>query len=94
MSQPKLSGHNVLHKDRRWVVFRVSQEYPYDGYEADCSVLVFDRRYDSVVAFVDDFFDGYCNPSTFQESLPVHGGNAAELIQSVRNGLKAYRSCK
>jgi hypothetical protein len=87
---PKLSGHSVLHKDRRFVVFRVSSEHPFEGYEADCSVLVFDRRYDSVVGFVDDSFIGYCNPSTFQESMPVSGSNAAQLVQSVRNGLKAF----
>ncbi|MBU3614470.1 hypothetical protein ICN46_06125 [Polynucleobacter sp. Latsch14-2] len=90
MSLPKLSGHSVLHKDRRWVVFGISQEYPYDGYEADCSVLVFDRRYDSVVAFVDDSFNGYCNPSTFQESLPVHGSGATELVESVSKALKQF----
>lgn len=30
---PKLSEHSVLHKDQRFMVFEVSQERPFEGYE-------------------------------------------------------------
>jgi hypothetical protein len=39
---PKLSGHSVLHKDRRFVVFRVSSYYPFEGYGADWLCFVDD----------------------------------------------------
>lgn len=92
---PKLSvGNEVLHKDRRFIVFRVSKESPFEGYEPDCSVLVYDRLYGSALGFVDDSLSGICNPSTYQNSLPICGNSAAELVHSVRQALKTLRSCK
>ena len=88
---PKLSvGNEVLYKDRRFIAFRVSKQCPFEGYEECCSVLVYDRLYGAAVGFVDDSFNGYCNPSTFQESLPVHGNNAAELVESVSKALRYF----
>lgn len=89
---PTLCGHDVLHKDRQFMVFRVSYDHPYDGYESDYSILVFDRLYDAVVGFCNDHYSGHCNPGTYQDSLPISGSNAAELVISTRNCLKEFQS--
>jgi len=91
---PKLFGHEVLHKQRRFIVFKIDQAHPFQGYEAHYSILVFDKLYDTVVGFFDDHYSGHCNPGTFQESLPVKANSATELADAVRVGLKAYRSLK
>ena len=88
---PKLLGHEVLHAQRRFIVFRIDQEHPFEGYETDYSILVFDKLYGSVVGFCDQHYSGHCNPGTFQESMPIGGLSAAELAISTSNGLKAYR---
>lgn len=91
---PKLSGHKVLHKDRRFMVFEVSKEFPFEGYEKDCSILVFDKLYGNVVGFTDTHYVGHCNPGSYQESLQIKANDAIELVDAVRAGLKAYRNFK
>lgn len=91
---PKLSEHSVVHKDRRFVVFGVSQEFLFEGYEMDYSILVFDKLYGNVVGFTDAQYFGHCNPGMYQESLPIKANNASELVNEVRIGLKAYKTFK
>ena len=91
---PKLSEHKVLHKDRRFMVFEVSQEFPFEGYEKDYSFLVFDKLYGNVVGFTDAHYVGHCNPGSYQESLPIKANNAIELVNVVKLGLKAYKTFK
>ena len=90
---PKLSlGNEVLHKDRRFIVFRVNEKNPYKGYEEHYSILVYDRRFNTPVGFIDNRLHGICNPSTYQNSLPISGDTAADLVQSVRKALKTFRT--
>lgn len=76
------------------MVFEVSQEFPFEGYEKDYSILVFDKLFGNVVGFTDAHYVGHCNPGSYQESLPIKANNAIELVNLVKLGLKAYKAFK
>lgn len=87
---PQLSGHTVLFKGTRYYVFKVSKDHPFEGYEDGYTVLVYDKLYGTVVGFCSDELVGICNPSTFQESLPLKAKDVRDLVSQVDFALEAF----
>jgi len=58
---PVLNGHKILYKGKRYLVFEVSSEYPYEGYEEFCEFVIFDKSdaiYNGIVASCSRQSDG------------------------------------
>lgn len=83
---PSLAGHNVLYKGRRYWVFEISSKNPYEGFEADCNTLVYDKSLDTPVAYCernkDGSITGYMDFG--QASIDVSGKDAKDLVESVK----------
>lgn len=48
-SRPNLHGHKTLYKGKRYWVFEVSSEYPFEGYEEEFSLVLYDCLYGGVI---------------------------------------------
>jgi hypothetical protein len=88
---PVLDGHKILYKGKRYWVFEVDEEYPFEGYEKDCRYLIFDKSYGGcVISWCerddDGSFKGYIQYG--QGFIEVEGKTPKELIQSVVKSFK------
>jgi len=85
-TKPALTDHKVLYKGKRYWVFEVDKDHPFEGYETDCGYLVFDKSFGGcVIAWCeradDGSFKGYIQYG--QGSIDVEGRTPKELVQSV-----------
>ena len=82
---PVLNGHKVLYKGKRYWAFEISKEHPYENYEKDCSIIVYDKYCDAVAAWCDSSIDGaYTGYIPYgQGSIEVNGHTVKELVTSV-----------
>jgi hypothetical protein len=55
---PKLDGHKILYKGRRYIMFEMNTEHPYEGYEAFNSIALWGGGCGSVCAFADRLPNG------------------------------------
>ena len=85
-SQPKLTDHKVLYKGKRYWVFEIDKEHPYENYEKDCNCVVFDKFYGGcVISWCNKLEDGSFKGivSYGQGSIEVDGRTPKELVDSV-----------
>jgi hypothetical protein len=62
--QPKLNGHKILYKGRRFIAFEISEKFPYESCEDRYNFAIFDGLYDATLAV------GIINPNgTYQGEL-------------------------
>lgn len=85
---PKLNGHRTLFKGKRFYVFEVSTECPFEGYEAEADVVVFDKLYGDVVATCDRNLNCDVTVGFGPMSVPVYGANPKRLVLEVKKALK------
>lgn len=71
---PDLNGHNVLYKGKRFWVFEISSEFPFEGYETSCQVIVYDKEYGCEIAGAEKSTNGYSGSLIGpQDSVDVSG---------------------
>lgn len=84
-TKPELNGHAVLYKGKRYWAFEISNEHPYENYEKDCSIIIFDKLYVGVAAWVnklpDNTFRGDMPYS--QQCIDIYGNTIQEIIGEV-----------
>jgi uncharacterized protein YuzB (UPF0349 family) len=84
-TEPKLTEHEILYKGKRYWVFRIDKDHPFENYEEDCSYVVFDKEYGCVISWCErvdgDSFKGYIQYG--QGSIDVEGKTPKELVQDV-----------
>ena len=82
---PELNDHLVLYKGKRYWVFEIDDEHPFENYEKDCSIIVFDKLCGGVAAWVDELPDstykGYMPYS--QQSIDIYGDTIKEIVHEV-----------
>ena len=62
--QPKLNGHKILYKGRRFIAFEISDKFPFETFEEKYKFAIFDGLYDATLAV------GVINPNgTYQGEL-------------------------
>lgn len=70
---PNLVNHKVIYKGKRYWVFEVNSENPYEDAEKFSSLLVFDKLYGAVAAFCNRISD-----SEYEGEIPI-GQNSIEI---------------
>jgi len=82
---PVLSNHNILYKGKRYWIFEVSKDHPFEGYESISSFVLFDRRLNVVLAWGElDDEDGYIGGVPYgPHVLDVRGKTAKEFVLDV-----------
>jgi hypothetical protein len=62
--KPKLNGHTILYKGRRFIAFEISKQFPFESFEDGFQFAIFDGLYDATLAV------GVINPNgTYQGEL-------------------------
>lgn len=89
-TSPKLDGHTVIYKGRRFWVFEISGLHPFFGHEAHCDVIVYDKLHNCPIGFCDKNLNGYVSLGNLQGSYPIYGSNPEQLIVEVRKALKTF----
>lgn len=88
---PELSGHKVLYKGKRFWVFEISSDFPFNGMEEFCTVIVYDKEYGCEIAGAEYSVNGYCGSLIGpQDSVEVSGRSPAELLDSVIRASRNY----
>lgn len=50
---PKLQGHKVIYKGRRFWIFEVSEEHGFEDCEEFCTLVIYDKFIEAPVGFGD-----------------------------------------
>lgn len=88
---PDLNGHKVLYKGKRFWVFEISLEFPFNGMEEFCQIIVYDKEYGCEIAGVKNSTNGYHGSLIGpQDSVEVSGGSPVELVDSVIRASRNY----
>lgn len=87
---PKLNGHNILYKGRRYWAFEVSKEFPYEGSEDIDSVAIYDGLFETDVAWCHIEANGQFKGVVAygMHELTVSGSTIRELIDDVARVIK------
>jgi len=88
---PDLNGHKVLYKGKRFWVFEISAELPFNGMEEFCQVIVYDKEYGCEIAGAENSTNGFSGSLIGpQEYVEVSGGSPVELVDSVIHASRNY----
>ncbi len=88
---PNLKGHKALYKGKRFWIFEISSEFPYEDYEEFCQVIVYDKKFGCEIAGVKNDANGYSGSLIGpQESIDVSGDSPVELLDSVISAIRRY----
>ena len=88
---PDLKGHNVLYKGKRFWVFEISSEFPFEGYEEFCQVIVYDKEFGTEIASAVKNSNGYSGSLIGpQYDVEVSGETPTELLDSAIDAFRNY----
>ena len=78
---PKLDGHNVLKRGKRFWIFEISAKYPFQGLEKNYDIVVYDKAVDTCLACARKTSKGYEGELTFtQDRVDICGASPEELL--------------
>ena len=88
---PEIKGNKILYKGKRFWIFEISSEFPFQGYEKFSEIIVFDKHTGSEMAAAKKTANGYDGSLIGpQESVGVSGNSPIELLESVINAFRNY----
>jgi hypothetical protein len=88
---PDLTGHKVLYKSKRFWIFEISSEFPYQGYEKFSQIVIFDKAHGCEIAGAKKNGDGYSGSLIGpQESVAVFGDSPIDLLDSALQAFRNY----
>jgi hypothetical protein len=84
-TKPVLHGHKVLYKGKRYWAFEISNQYPYETYEDSCSIIVFDKLYGGIAAWVTQLSNNsYRGDMPYsQQCIDISGNTVKEIVNEV-----------
>ena len=86
---PELNGHKVLYKGKRFWVFEISSEFPFEGHEDNCDVIVYDKDLGGAMAGAKKTTKGYEGDIfNILYTIEISGETPTELIDSA---IEAWR---
>ena len=78
---PDLKGHKVIYKGKRFWIFEISKEFPFQGYEEFCDVIVYDKKDGAEMAGAKKTSTGFIGSLIGpRESIEVSGSSPIELL--------------
>ena len=88
---PNLNGNKILYKGKRFLVFEISSEFPFQGQEKYCDLIVYDKAYGCEIAGAQKTSNGFVGSLIGpQNSVDVLGNNPIELVDSMINSFRFY----
>lgn len=82
---PVLDHHKILYKGKRYWVFEISRENPYENMEDVCSIIVFDKLGGGIAAYCNYKEDGSIigDIPYSQQSIDLEGKNGRDISSQV-----------
>ena len=85
-TKPKLNGHRILYAGKRYYVFEVDEDHPYEDCETHCDLVIFDKSdeiYNGVTAWCKKLPDGGFEGATplGQGVYPFSAKTIKELVE-------------
>ena len=87
---PILNGHNVVYKSKRYWIFEIDKDHPYETFETHYELIVYDKLEAYPAAFCHKNLTGDLNLNTFQDNLSVSGYDYKSLIANIDAKLKWF----
>jgi hypothetical protein len=89
---PKLEGHNVLYKGKRFWIFEISLIFPFGGYENNREqVIVYDKVYGAPVACACKTADGFDGALTgTMDRVEVGGATLQDFLTNTIDRMRSY----
>ena len=89
---PKLNGHKVVYKGRRFWIFEIDEKHPFQGYEGiQDRLIVYDKVYGSPVASVGKTSRGFEGALIgTMDRVEVGGASTQDLLVNTVNTMRFY----
>lgn len=88
---PEIKDHKVVYKGKRFWIFEISAEFPYEGKQDFFDVIVYDKSYGIDIAGVRKTSDGYVGELIGpMDHVDVSGKLPIDLLESVINAMRMY----
>jgi len=89
---PKLDGHKILYKGKRFWIFEINEKYPFQGYESVREqVIVYDKVYGAVVSCAKKTAQGFEGILTCaMDRVEVAGSSLQELLETSIKSMRWY----
>ena len=88
---PELSGHKILFKGKRFWIFEISKEYPFEDFEVSCEIVLFDKVAAAPIAFARRALDGFEVALSFtMDHVEVNGATPQELLANAIEMTRRY----
>jgi hypothetical protein len=80
-TEPELTNHKILYKGKRYWVFEISKENPYENMENVCSIIVFDKLCGGIAGYCNYKEDGTIvgDIPYSQQSIDIEGKDGKEI---------------
>jgi hypothetical protein len=84
-TEPELTNHKILYKGKRYWVFEVNKENPFQNMENVCSILVYDKFCDGIACYCKYKDNGSIegNIPYSQASIHVEGKDGRDIAIQV-----------
>jgi hypothetical protein len=78
---PKLNGHKILYKGKRYWVFEIDKDHPFENMEDVCSIIVYDKFCDGIASYCNYRDDGTIigDIPYSQQSIDIEGKDGREI---------------
>ena len=79
--EPKLTNHKILYKGKRYWVFEIDKEHPFENMEDVCSIIVYDKLCDGIAAYCDYSKNGKIVGGIpySQQSIDIEGKDGRDI---------------
>ena len=84
-TEPKLTNHKILYKGKRYWVFEIDKEHPFENMEDVCSIIVYDKFCDGIVCYCNYKEDGTIvgDIPYSQQSIDIEGKDGRDISSQV-----------
>ena len=84
-TEPKLKNHKILYKGKRYWVFEIDKEHPFENMEDVCSIIVYDKFCDGIACYCNYKEDGTMvgDIPYSQQSIDVEGKDGRDISSQV-----------
>ena len=88
---PELLGHKILFKGKRFWIFEISNEYPFEDYEGAYEIVLFDKVAAAPIAFARRTLNGFEGALSFtMDYVEVKGATPQELLANTIEMIRFY----
>jgi hypothetical protein len=84
-TEPKLKNHKILYKGKRYWVFEIDKEHPFENMEDVCSIIVYDKFCDGIACYCNYKEDGTIvgDIPYSQQSIDIEGKDGRDISSQV-----------